>query len=110
LKKKKKKKEKSPGDRSSQQRLAGKLRSHEADRKAHHCIAPRPMRALVGCALLAPPVPPLFLCQSAVVAALKRHSERERERERESETGGEGETENLQERESGVVTRGLRVS
>jgi hypothetical protein len=40
------------------------------------------MRALVGCALLAPPVPPLFLCQSAVVAALKRHSERERERER----------------------------
>jgi hypothetical protein len=41
------------------------------------------MRALFGCALLAPPVPPLFVCQSAVVAALKRHSERERERERE---------------------------
>lgn len=40
------------------------------------------MRALFGCALLAPPVPPLFVCQSAVVAALKRHSERKRERER----------------------------
>jgi hypothetical protein len=68
------------------------------------------MRALVGCALLGPPVPPLFVCQSAVVAALTGHSEREREREREreSETGGEGETENLQERESGVGTSGLK--
>jgi len=66
------------------------------------------MRALVGCALLGPPVPPLFVCQSAVVAALTGHSERERERESESETGGEGETENLQERESGVGTSGLK--